>query len=87
MNFISANYGLLPHDLSVVHEDMIDPFGVARDLPVCAFYQSILLRPLRLRIGITTFMSELILSTFFLITFVALRKSLLFTSGPPAPAA
>ena len=87
MNSILANYGLLPHDLSIVDENVIDPFGIARDLPVCTLYQSILLGPLKLRSGITNVMPDSILSTSFLITFVALRKSLLFTSGPPAPAA
>ena len=87
MNSILANYGLLPHDLSIVDENVIDPFGIARDLPVCTLYQSILLGPLKLRSGITNVMPDSILSTSFLITFVDLRKSLLFTSGPPAPAA
>ena len=54
MNLISAraNYGLLPHDFSVVDEDVVDPFREARDLPVGAFYQSILRGPLRFRIEV-----------------------------------
>ena len=81
-----ANDGLFPHDLSIVHKDVVDPFGIARDLPVGAFYQSILSGPLRFRIEVV-FSLFVIFFTSFLITFVILRKSLLFTSGPPAPAA
>ena len=84
-----ANDGLFPHDLSIVHKDVVDPFGIARDLPVGAFYQSILSWPLRFRIEVGVCFSLFVsfFFTSFLITFVILRKSLLFTSGPPAPAA
>ena len=84
-----ANNGLFPHNLSIVHKDVVDPFGIARDLPVGAFYQSILSGPLRFRIEVEVcfFPFCKFFFTSFLITFVILRKSLLFTSGPPAPAA
>ena len=75
--------------LAVVDENVVDACGIARDLPVGAFYQSILRGPLRFRIEVEVCFSLFVsfFFTSFLITFVILRKSLLFTSGPPAPAA